>query len=410
MTSRERVLKAVNHQVPDRVPIDLGAIGASGINAAVYDQLKRRMGIFTPTKISDAMQIIAEVEPEMIERLHVDVLPLQSRTARWSSMDARQGLHKRLFCGLDVYFPPGTNIVSNEVGDWLLCNAAGIPHARMPKDGYYFDHLTPSMSGLSIDPKAFRPARTVSDEDLQLIGDRATYLFGNTDKALLGWGASISLMGMSWMLADNITQGSLDEWLCMLMAEKETAHEMMGRYVDATLEKMKLYHQAVGDRCFAWGVGSDDGGTQRGPLLSPELFVEMIKPHYVRVCDWVHQNTNWKTFLHSCGSVYEYIPHWIEAGIDILHPVQISAANMEPERLKREFGDKLVFWGGGCDTQRILPKATPAQVREHVRHNIDIFGKGGGFVFTQVHNIQQNVPVENVEAMFQAAFDYGRYR
>jgi uroporphyrinogen-III decarboxylase len=135
----------------------------------------------------------------------------------------------------------------------------------------------------------------------------------------------------------------------------------------------------------------------------------MIKPHYGRLCDWVHRHTGWKTYLHSCGSIYHYIPHWIEAGIDILNPVQISAANMEPERLMKEFGGQIVFWGGGCDTQRVLPLGTPDEVREHVRHNIEVFGSGeGGYVFTQVHNIQQNVPVENVEAMFEAAYHYGR--
>ena len=134
----------------------------------------------------------------------------------------------------------------------------------------------------------------------------------------------------------------------------------------------------------------------------------MIKPHYKRLCDWVHTHTNWKTYLHSCGSIYHYIPHWIEAGIDILNPVQISAANMEPERLMESFGGKVVFWGGGCDTQKVLPLGTSEEIGEHVRHNIEVLGSGeGGYVFTQVHNIQQNVPVENVEAMFDAAYRYG---
>ncbi len=141
--------------------------------------------------------------------------------------------------------------------------------------------------------------------------------------------------------------------------------------------------------------------------MRPEMFAEMIVPHYKRVRDWVHENTNWKTFLHSCGSIYEYIPEWINAGIAILNPVQISAANMDPERLRREFGDAIVFWGGGCDTQHVLPKSTPEEVREHVRRNIEILGTNSGFVFTQVRNIQGNVPPENVEAMFAAAYECG---
>jgi uroporphyrinogen-III decarboxylase len=279
----------------------------------------------------------------------------------------------------------------------------------MPKDGYYFDFIRPTMANKRINPLAFQPRDTVTDEELEMFAEHGRFFHETTDKALLGWGASISMIGLSALLSDNITQGSLDDWLCMLMTEKETAHDMMGRYVDAVIKCTELYHQAVGDYCFAWGVASDDAGTQRTEFLSPELFREMIKPHYKRLCDWVHSHTKWKTYLHSCGSIFHYIPEWIDAGIDILNPVQISAANMEPERLMKEYGGKIVFWGGGCDTQEILPHASPDEVREHVRRNIEVFSSGsGGYVFTQVHNIQQDVPVGNVEAMLEAAYEFGQ--
>jgi len=408
VNSRERVLQAVNFEEPDRVPIDLGAMRASGISAALYDRLKQRMDIDSPTKVLDAMQLLAEVEPEVLERLHVDIVCLDVGVARWAEQDAAEGVEKELFRGTRVWFPPGTIVTEEEDGSWLLRGPDGAAYARMPKDGLYFDFIRPTMSGRRIDPDAFRPPDSVPDEVLEVLARRAKHLYENTDKAILGWGASISLMGMSALLSGNITQGALDEWLYMLIAEKETAHEMMGRYVDAVIACLRLYHQAVGEYCFAWGVASDDAGTQRGGLLAPELFAEMIKPHYKRLCDWVHANTGWKTFLHSCGSIYHYIPEWIEAGVDILNPVQISAANMEPERLKKEFGGRIVFWGGGCDTQRVLPLATPDEVRQHVRHNIEVFSPGGGYIFTQVHNLQHNVPVENVEAMFEAAWEFGR--
>ncbi len=407
MNSRERVIEAVNFRKPDRVPVDLGGIRASGINAVVYDQLKKRMGIDTPTKIHDSMQILAELEMEVLDRLHVDVVPLEAATAKWAEQDASVGVERELFCGLKVHFPPNTKIAVEPDGNWVLCGQDDKPYARMPKDGLYFDFIRSTLSGHTIEPNAFKPRTVVSDEELEVMAERSKNLYENTDKAILGWGASISMMGLSALLSDNITQGSLDEWLCMLMVEKDTANEMMARYVDATISCMKMYHQAVGDRCFAWGVASDDAGTQRSELIAPQLFEEMIIPHYKRLCDWVHENTGWKTYLHSCGSVYNYIQQWIDAGIDILNPVQISAVNMEPERLQREFGGKIVFWGGGCDTQRVLPLGTPKEIREHVRQNIDIFGREGGFVFTQVHNIQQNVPVENVEAMFDAAYEFG---
>ena len=409
MSSRERVLKAVNFEKPDRVPIDLGGMRASGINAVVYDKLKKRAGIQTPTKIHDNMQILAEVEFEVLDHLHADIIPLDVSDADWVGMKAEQGFAITLFCGQKVYFPPNTNIRKNNDGSWNLLDNDNKTYAHMPKDGLYFDFIKPTMSGSKIDPKAFNPRQTVSDEKLETIAQRCRYLYKNTDKAILGWGASISMLGLSALLSDNITQGSLDEWLCMLMTEKKTANEMMDKYVDATIKCLRLYHEAVGDYCFAWGVASDDAGTQRSSVISPELFVEMIKPHYKKLCDWVHNNTNWKTFLHSCGSIYNYIPEWIDAGIDIINPVQISATNMEPDRLVKDFGGKIVFWGGGCDTQKVLPLGTTEQIREHVKNNISIFGAGnGGYIFTQVHNIQQNVPVENVEAMFDAAYKYGR--
>lgn len=409
MNSRERILGAVNFEKTDRVPVDLGAMRASGINAVVYDRLKKRIGITTPTRIHDTMQILAEVEIEVLDRIHADVVPLEASIARWVHQDVREGVKKKLFCGLDVYFPPGTNITEEKDGSLTLRDAAGGIFARMPKDGYYFDFIRPTMASKKIDPKAFHPCDTVSDEELDLLAFHAKYLHENTDKAILGWGASISMIGLSALLAENITQGSLDEWLCMLMLEKETATEMMSRYVDAVIKCLTLYEEAVGDYCFAWGIGSDDAGTQKGELIAPDLFNEMIIPHYKRLCEWVHTHTGWKTFLHSCGSIYRYIPGFIEAGIDILNPVQISAANMEPERLMRDFSGEIVFWGGGCDTQKVLPLGTPEEIKEHVARNIKVFSSGnGGYVFNQVHNIQQNVPVENVEAMFEAAYEFGQ--
>ena len=408
MNSRERVLKAVNYEQPDRVPIDLGAIRASGISAVVYDQLKKRMGIESPTRIHDPMQILAELDMDVIDRLHVDVLPLEPSSAGWARQVASEGVPRKLFCGLEVFFPTGTRIETEAEGSWVLLDGDGKAWARMPKNGYYFDFIRPTMARNRIDPDAFQPSDTVPEEELRAFEDHGRHFFESTDKALLGWGASISLVGLSALLSDNITQGSLDEWLVMLATEKETAHEMMGRYVDAVIKQTESYYQAVGDYCFAWGVASDDAGTQRSELLSPELFSEMITPHYKRLCDWVHGHTSWKTYLHSCGAISRYIPDWIDAGIDILNPVQISAEGMEPQGLMDEFGGKIVFWGGGCDTQEVLPHGTPEEVREHVRRNIEVFTSGtGGFVFTQVHNIQQDVPVENVEAMLAAAYEFG---
>jgi hypothetical protein len=320
-----------------------------------------------------------------------------------------QWVPRTLFDGSPVLLPPGTAIREDEDGGWTLLAADGSPSSfRMPRGGYYFDDTAFNRGG-RIDPGAFRPQSNIPDESLRLMQDYAGGLYRSTDYALLGWGFGVCFLGLSLITdrSSNVTQGMPDEWMMMLMTEKETCHEMMDRSVEATISCLRLVNEAVGKYCFAWGIASDDSGTQRCEFINPDLWAEMIKPHYAKLCDWVHRDTRMKTFLHSCGSIPRLIPHLIEAGVDILNPVQTSAADMDPERLKNEFGRKIVFWGGGCDTQSVLPASTPEAVREHVKERMAIFAPGGGYVFTQVHNIQAKVPTENVEAMLDAAFEFG---
>lgn len=411
MTSRERVLKAVNHQVPDRVPIDLGGCKASTIAAIAYDKLKRKLGLATPTRVIDARFMIAALEDEVLRRLHVDVVPLDLSCVLPMSRPNKEWIPRQLFDGTKVLFPSGTRIGEDAAGNWLLLNEDGSPTSfQMPKGGYYFDDVSFNQ-GDRIDPKKFRPISDITDEHLELMRAYGGSLRRNTDYAILGWGFGVCFLGLSLITdrSSNVTQALTDEWMMMLMTEKETCHEMMDRSVEATIKCLKLVNEAVGDCCFGWGIAADDSGTQRGEFVRPELWAEMLKPHYKKLCDWIHANTQWKVFLHSCGSIYNLIPHFIEAGIDILNPVQTSAANMDPVRLKQQFGDKLVFWGGGCDTQSVLGKATPAAIREHVKERLQIFSPGGGYVFNQIHNIQANVPAENIIAMFDAAHEFGAY-
>jgi len=411
MTPRQRVMKAVNHEVPDRVPIDLGSMKASTIAAIAYDKLKRKLGLATPTKVLDARFMIAALEDEVLRRLHVDVVPLDLSCALPMTRPDSEWIPRRLFDGTSVLFPPRTRIAEDAAGNWILLNDDGSPTTfRMPKCGYYFDDVSFNR-GDGIDPRKFRPVSDISDEHLALLGDYGRALYENTDYAILGWGFGVCFLGLSLITdrTNNVTQGLTNEWMMMLMTEKETCHEMMDRSVEATIRCLKLLNEAVGDYVFAWGIASDDSGTQRGEFIRPELWAEMLGPHYRKLCDWVHAHTSWKTFFHCCGSVYHLIPHFIEAGIDILNPVQTSATNMDPARLKQQFGDRLVFWGGGCDTQRVLGSARPEEIRQHVKERLGIFSPGGGYVFNQVHNIQANVPPENILAMFDAAYEFGAY-
>ena len=411
MKSRERVERAINFQEADRVPIDLGGLKASGIAVETYDRLRRHLGLDGTPRVADSPGMIAVVEEAVRKRFSVDVAPVDLSMVPGLMTPREQWVPRRLFSGTDVLFSPHTRIREEADGSWVLLNADGAPTSfHMPKDGYYFDDVSINR-GKGIDPGKFRPVDDIPDQVLKQMEDYSSRLYQETDYALLGWGGGVCFLGLS-VITDprsNVTMGMPDEWMMMLLTEKATCHEMMNRSVEASIKCLTLLHQAVGDRCFAWGIASDDSGTQRGEFINPNLWAEMMKPHYRKLCAWIHRNTRWKTFLHCCGSIYHLIPHFIEAGIDILNPVQTSAANMDPARLKKQFGRQIVFWGGGCDTQSVLGGRAPAEIREHVRERLGIFAPGGGYVFNQVHNIQRNVPTENVIAMLEAAREFGVY-
>ena len=407
MTSRERVWRTVNHQRADRIPIDLGGMKASGIAASAYHRVKQKLGIQTPTRVSDPRFMIAEVEDEVRQRLHVDVMPLDWSMAFNTLRPDSDWKPRKTFDGTPVLMPPDVDVREDADGNWVLLKADGTPTSfRMLRGGHCFDDTSFDEPG-GIDPDKFQPISDIPDEQLEVFGAYAKNLYDNTDYALLGWGFGVCFLGMSSITAraNNVTLGKPSEWAIMLATEKETCHEMMNRSVEASIKCLRLIHQAIGDRCFAWDIAADDSGTQRGEIIAPELWAEMIMPHYKTLCDWVHQSTKTKTFLHASGSIYNLLPHMVEAGVDIINPVQISAARMEPTRLKREFGDKLVFWGGGCDTQSMLPRGTPDEVREHVRENMQVFGLGGNYVFNPVRNIPANVSADNILAMFDTAYE-----
>jgi uroporphyrinogen decarboxylase len=273
----------------------------------------------------------------------------------------------------------------------------------MPKDGFYFDSVgsTRPSAEMPMPPVSEyrRSLSRITEEELEVLCARGKELHDGTDYAIMG----------AFLEGGMGSVGSYSDWMMILASEKEYARDILEAYTDNALANLKLYLQAVGDAIDIIEMSGSDYGTQKGPQFSPSLFAELYAPCYRRLNDYVHQNTSLKTWYHSCGSVYALIPTFIEMGVDILNPVQTSAANMEPERLEREFGGKIVFWGGGVDTQRTLPFGSPDEVREQVKERLRIFAPGGGFVFTTVHNIQTGVPADNLVAMYETVADHGRY-
>ena len=199
---------------------------------------------------------------------------------------------------------------------------------------------------------------------------------------------------------------SMDDWLMAHILYPEYVKAVFEMQTQVMLKNLEIYRQAVGDRIQVVWISGTDFGTQNCEFISPEIFRDIYKPFYRRINDWVHQHTSWKTFYHTCGSIYNILPDIIEMGVDILNPVQVSAANMDAQRLKDEFGKKIVFWGGGVDTQKTLPYGTPEEVYAQVQERLKIFGKGGGYVFGSIHNIVAKTPIENIIAMIKAVKEY----
>jgi uroporphyrinogen decarboxylase len=294
--------------------------------------------------------------------------------------------------------------VQNERGDWLIVDDEGHITARMPVGGLYFNGVfRPLAEATTVaEIEAFVDALpNISDEELAWLRSEAQRLYETTDKAIMGhFGGNIleaaqGLRGWGQFMIDMAGNPKLAQALTQKLADRWVAN--LSRYLGA-----------VGDYIQIIQMG-DDLGTQSGPQMSPRMYRQIIKPAHRQVYEYVKTHSDVYIFLHTCGSIYKLIPDLIDAGVDILNPVQISAADMDPARLKREFGQDVTFWGGGANTQHVLPNATPDEVRQHVRELIEIFAPGGGYVFCQVHNIQANVPPENVVAMFEAALEFGRY-
>jgi uroporphyrinogen-III decarboxylase len=197
----------------------------------------------------------------------------------------------------------------------------------------------------------------------------------------------------------------VEEWYISTVTRREHVRRIFERQCEIGIENLRRAHAAVGDKVHVLFVTGTDFGTQRGPFISPDAYRSLYKPFHKRVNDWVHENTRWKTFIHSCGGVEPLIADFVDAGFDILNPVQCSAEGMGPAHLKQTYGSELTFWGGGVDTQKTLPFGTPNEVRREVRERVEVFGKGGGFVFNAIHNMQANTPAENALAMFESFAD-----
>jgi len=401
LTSRKRVRKALKHEIPDKMPIDFGAMRSTGIHVTAYQNLKRHLNINSPTKVYDVFQQLAEPEEEILEIFQADVIQL-SRLApafgikindwrKWQSND-----------GNEFLVPKGFKPNKNENGDLEIKDGEEVI-ARMPQNGLYFDKvyrpLAEASSTNDIDKIDFP---VIDEEELEWLEKNAKRLYEDTDYAILGeFGGNI------------FEAGQFDFGYERYYLELGYNSRLIKYYHDKLLEhhlyNLEKYLNVVGDYIDVIQFG-DDLGMQNSSQISVEMYKNQIKPYHEKQYKYVRANhPDTKVFLHSCGSIYNLIPELINAGVEILNPVQISAKNMNPKELKDNFGDKLIFWGGGCDTQTTLTDGSIEEIERETKNNINIFKENSGYVFTQVHNIQANIDPEKILAMYKTAINNRNY-
>ncbi|MBU0478499.1 methyltransferase [bacterium] len=408
MTSRERVKKILNFEMPDRPAIDLGSTRMTGISAWIYRELKRRLGIKSDeVKVFDMSQMLAEVEMEVLEELGCDfvmlpmqILPLELSYGDWKDY--------KFWDGQTFKVPAEFNPKVLEDGTLIVGNGRNWEKEtrRMPKGCRYLDRIEyPDIKTMDfdishIDKKDWVFSKPLSDEFLKTEENNAKILKQSTDKAIVSSGGISGAWGMP------AGYGGVIGWGIKMALDPNHAKEHMMAEAEALSKRIKLYLEAVGNYIDVIVVSGTDFGAQKKEQFNPDLFKEFFVPAWKMVTDTIHKFADIKIFIHSCGCVRDLIPYFIDAGVDIYNPVQWSADNMDREELKKEFGNKIVFWGGAVNTQKTFPFGTSDEVRKEVKETINILGKGGGYVVNPVHNIQPDVPVENIIALYETAKNY----
>ncbi len=411
MTSRERIHQALAHKEPDRVPVDFGGSFCSGIHVSIVYKLRQALGLDapgTPVKTADPWQMLGEIKPDLIEALGIDTIGLYPSTNKFGIQNDDWKLWQ-MWDGTPVLVPGELNTEAEPDGRVLAYPAGDRtvpPCACMPANGWFFQALDRPVETeeprVEDNQEEYQP---ISAEQLGHLSAEADRLYRETDKAIVASFGGTSLGDISWVPGVSLRRPkgirNVEEWYISLITRPEHIRRIFAYQCANGIANLAKIQPLVGDRVSVVFITGADFGSQKGPIISTDLYRNLFKPFHTELNTWVHKNTKWKTFIHSCGSVAALIPDFIEAGFDILNPVQCSAAGMDPVDLKSRYGKDIVFWGGGVDTQHTLAFGSPDEVRREVRKRLRIFGRDGGFVFNTVHNVQARTPIENVLAMFE---------
>jgi len=414
VSSRDRLRTALEHREPDRIPLDFGSTNVTGIHVSCVAALRKYYGPAPgPVKVYEPSQMLGTIDDDLRAAMGLDVIGVFPRktkfgapAADWKEWDFR---------GLEVLMPGDFRSTTEPNGDILVYpqgDLTAAPSGRMPVGATFFDIIVrqPEIDEEKLDPadnlEEFGP---LSGEDLDHI-ERSAHVAGASGYGVIGsfGGTSFGDVGLIPAAALKNPKGIRDvaEWYMSTRTRRGYVHQIFQRQCEIALANLALIHPRIGGALDCMYVCGTDFGTQTSAFCSVATFRELWFPYYQRINQWVHANTTWKCFKHSCGSVERFLESFIEAGFDIVNPVQCSAAGMDPAELKRKYGSRLVFWGGGVDTQKTLPFGSPQEVREEVLRRCEIFAPGGGFVFSSIHNLQAGTPVANIVAMLDAVHEF----
>jgi hypothetical protein len=416
MNSREQFIKTVNHKQPDRVVLDFGSTAVTGIHIQTISKLRRHFGLQRkPIRVIEPFQMLGEVGWELIDSIGIDVIGAWGKDNMFGFHNHAPYKEWKTPWGQRVMVPMNFNTTTDENGDLFMYpegDTSVPPCAKMPKASYFFDAINRQQpiveEELNVEDN-LEEFGLISNEELEhwrVEVDKA-YFSGKAVVAAFGGTAlgDIALVpGMNLKAPKGIRD--VADWYMSTVMRPDYVKNIFERQVEIALENLKRIYAVVGNKVNAMFICGTDFGTQNSTFCAPEQFDDLWLPYYRKINDWIHENTQWKTFKHSCGAVEGFMDNFIRAGFDIINPVQINAAGMDPVKLKQKYGRDLTFWGGAVDTQFVLPFGKPEEVREQVLRNCEIFSKDGGFIFNTVHNIQANVPVENIVSMLEAIKEF----
>jgi len=413
MIPRERIINTLNHKPVDRVPLDLGGTLCTGAHVSIIAKLRKVLGLDKngkPVKVVEPYQMLGEVVIDLLEALEIDVINLPG-PRNFFGFENTGWKPWITFDGTNVLVPEKFNTDPQPDGSILQYpegDKSAPASAKMPKGGFYFDSIIRQQP---IDESKLNPEDNleefvpVSEKDLMYYEKMASDLYNNTNYAIAAGFPGTAFGDIALVPAPFLKYPKgirdIEEWYISTVTRRNYIYEVFARQAEIGVENLKLIYQAVGNKIQIVFMDGTDLASQTSLFCGPDTYKDLYLPHAKKLNDWIHKNTQWKTMKHCCGGCEPLIEGFIEAGYDILNPVQCSARGMDPELLVDKYGDRIIFWGGGVDTQQTLPFGKPDEVTEEVKKRIKVFSRKNGFVFNTIHNIQCNIPVENLMAMYK---------